>query len=123
MNKKEVMAIVHNFSDALEAQLKGFVIRGAEKTLLKISGSEFDALTLQNPTFAELARSATSLLQKVEQVVAEISHEDVVELKIFERVKEYAEILDQIAQSIVDFDDRLLIDCISHLEEFLHINK
>ncbi len=117
------MVIVHNFADALEAQLKDFVIRGAEKTLLKISGAEFDALTLENPTFAELARLATSLLQKVEQVVAEISHEDVTELKIFERVKEYAEILDQIAQSIVDFDDQLLIDCMSHLEEFLHINK
>lgn len=101
----------------LESHLKDFVISGAEHALRDIVKYEMDDLAKRDPAFSEVAARAKELLLHLAEIV-----ESGIELKVLERVKEYAEILDSISQSIVDRNNQLLVDCISHMQEFVETN-
>lgn len=108
---------ISSLQKELESHLKDFVISGAEHALRDIIRFEMDDLALRDPAFSEVAARAKELLVHLAELV-----EEGLELKVLERVKEYAEILDSISQSIMDRNNRLLTDCISHMQEFVEIN-
>ena len=72
----------------------------------------------RDPSFAELAESARSLLAQIDDLV----NMSVLSQTIQDFI-ELVEILESIAQSIVDREVRLLTDCIAHLSEFIEIRS
>ena len=104
--------------EELKQRLDAAITDTAEYVHYRISFKELDELCGHNPSFAVLARRARELANAVKSAYdasgekVDRVHQDFIEL---------VEILESVAQSIVDEDSDLLIDCVVHLEEFIKI--
>ena len=82
----------------------------------KICKWEIAQLSEHNPSFDELASQSRGIAEFVKSAI-----KDGADQKVFADFQELVEILESVAQSIVDDDNKLLIDCIAHLEQFIEI--
>ena len=105
----------------LEEVLKETVIEGSEHVLSLIIRLELEELAKEDPSFPELARTAKEVILAVEKAV-EVDSTLFERFDYLRRLREYAEILDQIAAAVEGRNNELLIDTITHLQEFVEIN-
>ena len=107
-----------HISTNLAGKLSDIVLGAAHEVLAQIEDLELPALAKINPTFAEIAKDCEILLASLEYFFKN----EVLQLRMIKELYEYVEILESIAKSIIDMNNSLLIDNISHLREFLEIN-
>lgn len=86
----------------------------AKEVLYDLTVWEFERLAKRDPSFDDLAKTCRHLLSKVETLV---------HTTVTDNLKELVGILESIAQSIVDRDVKLLVDCTMHMQEFVEIRE
>ncbi len=84
----------------------------AKTVLYDLTKWEFEQLAKRDPSFDDVAKECRLILSQVEEFAQN---------KTIQSFKELVEILESIALSIVDRDTKLLIDCTTHLQEFIEI--
>jgi len=89
----------------------------AKDTLYVIARHEIKELAKRDPSFEEIVQACKKTIVNLEEHLGE----EAMRTKIVNNFVELVGILASIAQSIVDYDEKLLIDCCTHLEEFLEI--
>jgi len=111
------MSDIQDLPRELESKLQELIVESAKATLYDIVKYELSELAEHDPSFSELVRQAKTVLVSIEGLMEKAGGHT----KVVYSFKEYIEILESIAQSIVDKNNKLLTDNITHLEEFLSI--
>ena len=104
--------------EAVIEVLDDVIVKLAKNILFEIVTKEYEDLAERNPSFAELADRCKGLLVSIRPQLSDEAMKEKIAGKFYELV----EILESIASSIANLDEKLLNDNVMHLEEFLLIN-
>jgi len=115
MTGEEVRLDTH---EAVEELLDDVIVNLAKNILFEIVTKEYDDLAKRNPSFAELAERCKVLLVSIRPQLSD----EAMRKKVVNKFLELVEILESIASSVANVDEKLMNDNVMHLEEFLAIN-